>query len=226
MGEQKIVLIDPGHGFNAKTKLFQRPLMLLEKGKTSIASSSLEEDDRDFLPNYYREDNMTLLIAMETIKALSDLGYKTYSTRADKYDCTHHLSETLETSTSWKRSNWKSWQWIKEAGLVYKPDAFVSIHTNAAKGSGVSCFYEREYLGRPFAENIAKFVAEAMGSHIRRLDIHRYMILRDMAKGNACLVECGFHDNPKELALLLDPKIRQKIGEGIAKGIDKTLKKV
>lgn len=224
MSNQKVILIDAGHGFNESTQLYERPLMELKKDKVEIADATLTEDDRDYMDNFYREDHMTLLIAMETIKALDSLGYKAYCTRSDRRDSVYHLSNTLPTSNAWKKDKWGEWQWIHEAGKVYKPDVFVSIHTNAGGGTGISCLYEREEPGKALAKAISEEVAKAMGLKVRRLDMHRYMILRKMANGNACLVECGFHDNPKDLAILLDPQKRTEIGQAISRGIDSYLK--
>lgn len=224
MSNQKVILIDAGHGFNELTQLYERPLMELKGNKVEIADATLTEDDRDYMDNFYREDHMTLLIAIETIKALDNLGYKTYCTRSDRMDSIHHLSNTLPTSNAWKKDKWGEWQWVQEAGKVYKPDAFVSIHTNAGGGTGVSCLYAEREPGKALGKAISDEVAKAMGLKVRRLDMHRYMILRNMANGNACLVECGFHDNPKDLSILLDPQKRTEIGQAISRGIDSHLK--
>lgn len=224
MTEQKVVLIDAGHGLNEATQLYERPLMELKGDKVKIADATLTVDDRDHMDNFYREDHMTLLIAMEAIKALDSLGYKTYCTRADRMDSIYHLSNTLPTSNAWKKGHWGEWKWVREAGKVYKPDAFVSIHTNAGGGTGISCLYAEEEPGKAFGKAVSDEVASAMGLKVRRLDMHRYMILREMADGNACLVECGFHDNPNDLSKLLDPEMRTSIGQAIARGVDSHLK--
>lgn len=224
MTKQKIVLIDAGHGFNEVKQLYERPLMELKGNKVEIADKTLTEDNRDHTDNFYREDHMTLLIAMETKKALDELGYKTYCTRSDKMDSTYHLSHTLKEVNAWKKANWNEWKWIQEAGKQYKPNAFVSIHTNAGGGTGISCLYENENPGKLLAKSVSTEVAKAMNLKIRRLNIHRYMILRNIADGNSCLIECGFHDNPKDLIILLDSQKRIEIGQAIARGIDYHLK--
>lgn len=223
MTNKKVIIIDPGHGFNEEKQKYERPLMVLDGNEVKIADKTCEEDDRDHANNYYREDHMTLLIAMDTCKTLDELGYEVHCTRSDKMDCTYHLSNTLKNVNSWKLNNWKEWQWVKEAGKQYKPDAFVSIHTNAGGGTGITGLYETENPGKKLAKSITKEIKEVTGLKIRRIDKHRYMILREMANGNAVLVECGFHDNPHDLAILLNSTKRKEISKAIAIGIHKYL---
>lgn len=220
MNDKKVVLIDAGHGFNEKTQRYERPLMRLKNDKVKVVDATLTEDDRDHMENFYREDHMTLLIAMEAVYYLKELGYEVHCTRSSKMDSIHHLSNTLSTSNSWKKDNWSEWQWIREAVEVYKADAFVSIHTNAGGGTGISCFYGDNDTGKDLAKKVSDKVAKAMELNVRRLDFHNYMILRNEAHALACLVECGFHDHPIDLAILLDSKKRALIGKAIAEGID------
>lgn len=216
------ILIDAGHGFSEKTKRYERPLMFLdeEKNEVKIVPNSMSGTDKDYLPGYYREDHGTLLIAMETIKVLSDLGYDPYCTRSNRMDSLNHLETVIPNVTKYQKKVWQEHNWIQAAGEFYKPAAFVSIHTNAGRGEGVSCFYRDEEVGKDFAKEIASNVKEVMDSNIRRIKLHKYAILRNMAEGLACLIECGFHDNPKELKKLIDPTYQKLIGQSIANAID------
>lgn len=217
------VMLDPGHGFSAKKKLYGRPLMELKNNKVSVASATLKEDARDHMPGFYREDHGTFLIAIAATKALSDLGYKVYSTRSDRLSPSHNLPDKLNAS-KWKRAHWKGWQWVKEATKEYKADAFVSIHTNGGGGTGIAGLYANSGAGKSMAKAICTEISEEFGLNIRRIARHRYLILRNICHGNACLIECAFHDHPHDLSLLLSEGGLDKFGQAIARGVDIHLK--
>jgi N-acetylmuramoyl-L-alanine amidase len=151
------------------------------------------------------------------------MGYEVFLSRNrdDDLNANTYLADQLGAN-SWKRANWKSWRWIRQATAHYGADAFVSIHTNAGGGTGISAFYA-EGPGKALAETVAGEIAADSGLNIRRIARKRFMILRGVCGGHTCLVECGFHDNPKDLALLLAPDGPEMFGKAIARGVDKYL---
>lgn len=226
MDKSKVILLDPGHGWDETIEEYRRPLMALRNGE-AIEVASTKEDPREFAAGFYREDHGTLGIAMFAMKALADMGYEVYCTRSDYRNATAHLKETIK-ATDWQKSQWKSksWEWIKAAIRHYKADAFVSIHTNASKGSGVAGFYSdtiSAVKGKDLTEDIASEISSEFGLRVRRIAKKNYAILKDACEGSACLIECAFHDNPDELALLLDHKNLERFGQAIARGVDKHL---
>lgn len=225
MNEKKIILLDPGHGWSTSAGKYQRPLMVLKNNKVHIASSTLKEDPREHMAGFYREDHGTLLISIATAKYLSDLGYEVYFTRSDHRNANEHLEEILGGS-SWQKTHWKSWQWITTAAIKYKADAFISIHTNATTShncSGVAGFYADDIKGKALATSIVSNISNEFGLKIRRIAEHHYLILQNTCKGNACLIECAFHDYPKDLALLTNEESIDKFGKMIAEGTHKYL---
>lgn len=221
--EKRTIMLDPGHGFSARKKLYGRPLMQLKDGKAIVASATLKEHAYDHAPGFYREDHGTLLIAMAAAKALTDMGYEVHSTRSDRMSPTHNLPDELN-ATKWQRARWKGWQWVKEATKRYKADAFVAIHTNGGGGTGIAGLYANSGVGRMLTTAICSEISEEFGLNIRRIAQHRYLILRGACHGNACLIECAFHDNPHDLSLLLSDGGLDRFGQAIARGVDAHLK--
>lgn len=222
MPDKKVIVLDPGHGFGAVKQRYGRPLMTLRNGKAVIADASNAEDDRDHAPGFYREDHGTLLIAMAAAKELDALGYEVHATRANRFNARKYLSEKLD-GDAWQKKNWKSWRWIRKLTSNVEADAFVSIHTNAGGGSGVSAFYAAG-PGKILATHICEEISNEFNLDVRRVGLHRYLILRDVCKGHTCLVECAFHDHPDDLALLLAEGNLDRFGKAIARGVDAHLK--
>lgn len=219
-------MLDPGHGWSNIDNLYSRPITTLKDGKAIILSRSMCRHEKDGVPGYYREDFGTLAIAKGTKEALEDMDYEVHVTRSfdDDLGATAHLAEELN-GNPWQKGNWKSWKWIREATSHYKCDAFVSIHTNAGGGTGSSGFYAED-PGRILSETICNEINNKFHLGIRRISEKRYLILRDSCHGKACLIECAFHDHPKDLALLLDQNNLIEFGKAIARGTDKFLSSV
>lgn len=107
-------------------------------------------------------------------------------------------------------------------------DMFVSIHTDAysdprAHGCTVFCSV-RDNQSRSLAEAIEQALREAgrpsRGVRTRVLSNGRdyYHVIRETQLPSV-LVECAFHTNPAEEALLKTPGFRQLIASAIARGI-------
>jgi N-acetylmuramoyl-L-alanine amidase len=214
----KVILLDPGHGFNPVTNLYGRPLMELKDNKASIVPNSMRGHKNEGQPGFYREDFGTVEIATATYAALEDMGYTVYMTRSPESNM--NAKYILEKVFNEKKLLWSPTRWVKEASKRWDADALVAIHTNASRGTGCSAFYAEE-KGKYLAKSICKEIQNKLDLNIRRIVKHRYSILRGTGKDNSCLIECAFHDNPSDLALLIEEESINKFGQAIAIGIHK-----
>lgn len=113
------------------------------------------------------------------------------------------------------------------ANAIRDLDLFVSIHTNAAGGSGWSSakgweahVYSTAGKGAAAAAGMLERV-KAAGAAVRTSPIvaspSLYVLKHTVAP--AVLLECGFHTNQEETALLKDDGYRQKLAQAQAYGI-------
>ena len=113
------------------------------------------------------------------------------------------------------------------ANAIRDLDLFVSIHTNAAGGSGWSSakgweahVYSAAGKGAAAAEDMLERVKEA-GIDVRSSPVvaspSLYVLKHTVAP--AVLLECGFHTNQEETDLLKDDGYRQKLAQAQACGI-------
>lgn len=113
------------------------------------------------------------------------------------------------------------------ANAIRDLDLFVSIHTNAAGGSGWSSakgweahVYSTVGKGTAAAEDMLERVKEA-GIDVRSSPVvaspSLYVLKHTVAP--AVLLECGFHTNQEETDLLKDDGYRQKLAQAQAYGI-------
>lgn len=113
------------------------------------------------------------------------------------------------------------------ANAIRDLDLFVSVHTNAAGGSGWSSakgweahVYSTAGKGAAAAEDMLERV-KAAGADVRSSPIvaspFLYVLKHTVAP--AVLLECGFHTNQEETALLKDDGYRQKLAQAQAYGI-------
>ena len=117
---------------------------------------------------------------------------------------------------------------IKECN-AFNPDYAVEIHNNAGGGDGVEIFHHHKGgKGKTLANNILKEIV-AIGQNSRGLKTKKndqgkdfYGWIRQTV-APACLIECAFVDNKKDIAII-DTAAKQKaMGIAIAKGVLKTL---
>ena len=214
----KTIILDPGHGLDSQGK-FGRPLIDCTGKKAIIVPNSMDPHVNDNNPNFYREDFGTLAIAKRTQVELECMGHKVYLTRKDERNAGLYLS-SLSTNT-WKKKYWKTWKWIRDFTARNHADIFVSIHTNAGGGTGVTCFWAELPNGVDLSESLVNEIHSQLGLKIRRVAKHRYSILRQSCHGRAVLLECLFHDNLNDVKLLLTQQGINKMAKAIADGIDK-----
>lgn len=101
-------------------------------------------------------------------------------------------------------------------------DVFVSIHNNTASATGAT---GTETLYYPNSENkklalaIQKAICDATGLKNRGIVQRPGLVVTRETQMPSALVEVAFMSNPRDLSLLLDEGFRQKVAEGIARGI-------
>lgn len=117
---------------------------------------------------------------------------------------------------------------IKECNL-FAPDFAVEIHNNAGGGDGAEIYHHYGGgKGKTLAQNILNEIV-AIGQNSRGLKIRKNSEGKDyygwirQTVAPACLVECAFLDNKKDIAIIDTAKEQKTMGIAIAKGILKTL---
>lgn len=162
------------------------------------------------------EKNLTLSIAKKVESMVSGAGYRVIMTRTG--DTYPELTE--------------------RSGIANAADAaaFVSIHINSAENipsaNGTEVYYSLKNNGSAYgatseqlAENILDEMLSRMGTRDRGVKTANHVVTRTSAMP-AVLVEVGFISNEAELAKMCDDAFQQKVAEGIAEGILKTVKNI
>lgn len=116
---------------------------------------------------------------------------------------------------------------IKECN-AFKPDYAVEIHNNAGGGDGVEIYHHfGGGKGKTLAQNILNEIV-AIGQNSRGLKTKKNSSGKDYfgwirdTKAPACLVECAFVDNKKDIAIIDTAAEQKAMGIAIAKGVLKT----
>jgi N-acetylmuramoyl-L-alanine amidase len=193
------IVLDPGHGKNKKGQ-WQRPLMTHSSGET------------------YREDMGTLEICKLLKRKLTEEGFRVYLTREDERSAKLFLEEKFNAS-AFKKNNWSVTKWIRWFTESKNPDLFLSIHTNAGKGSGPIAFWNSKRKSEKLGKFLVQEISKELGVPIRGNQERSFLILRNTAKGPEILLECLFHDNDDNLEFLINDK--DKIADAIASAIVK-----
>ena len=117
---------------------------------------------------------------------------------------------------------------IKECNK-FAPDYAVEIHNNAGGGDGVEIFHHHKGgKGKTLAQNILNEIV-AIGQNSRGLKTKKNSAGKDYygwireTVAPACLVECAFVDNKKDIAIIDTAAEQKAMGIAIAKGVLKTL---
>lgn len=117
---------------------------------------------------------------------------------------------------------------IKECN-AFKPNLAVDIHNNAGGGDGAECFHHYGGgTGKTLAKNILDEIV-AVGQNSRGLKTKKNSAGKDYygwireTSCPACLIECAFVDNKKDIAIIDTAAEQKKMGIAIAKGVLKTL---
>ena len=165
--------------------------------------------DNGAVANGLKEDNLNLAIALACRDELFRHGVKVGISR------TEDKNDPLVDE-------------IKECNK-FAPNYAVEIHNNAGGGDGVEIFHHHKGgKGKTLANNILKEIV-AIGQNSRGLKTKTNSAGKDYygwireTKAPACLVECAFVDNKKDIAIIDTAAEQKTMGIAIAKGVLKTL---
>jgi N-acetylmuramoyl-L-alanine amidase len=163
--------------------------------------------------NAVYEKDLTLSIAKKVAAILQQNGVQVVMTRTG--DTYPELSERSDLANT------------KNAAV------FVSVHINSVEGaptaSGTEVYYSTQNNGDSYgatseqlAQNILDSMIPKMGTRNRGVKTANHLVTRT-SNMPAALVEVGFITNEEEVGKMLDEGFQQKVAEGIAEGIMKTL---
>ena len=165
--------------------------------------------DNGAVANGLKEDNLNLAIALACRDELTRHGVKVGISR------TKDEADTLADE-------------IKECN-AFGPDYAIEIHNNAGGGDGVEIYHHfGGGKGKTLAQNILNEIV-AIGQNSRGLKTKKNNQGKDwygwirQTVAPACLVECAFVDNKKDIAIIDTAAEQKKMGIAIAKGVLKTL---
>lgn len=165
--------------------------------------------DSGAVANGLKEDNLNLAIALACRDELTRHGVTVGMSR------TKDEADTLADE-------------IKECN-AFAPDYAVEIHNNAGGGDGVEIYHHfGGGKGKTLAQNILNEIV-AIGQNSRGLKTKKNNQGKDyfgwirQTVAPACLVECAFVDNKKDIAIIDTAAEQKKMGIAIAKGVLKTL---
>ena len=166
-------------------------------------------NDNGAVANGFKEDSLNLAISLACRDELA------------RHGVTVGISRTKDEADSLADE-------IKECN-AFKPDYAVEIHNNAGGGDGVEIYHHYGGgKGKTLAQNVLNEIV-AIGQNSRGLKIKKNDQGKDFygwirqTKSPACLVECAFLDNKKDVAIIDTALEQKKMGIAIAKGILKTL---
>ena len=113
---------------------------------------------------------------------------------------------------------------------------FVSIHTNSAPAPEAHGIEARGYLtggadyagmtSKKLSENVLEGMIEETGANDRGVKDGKGLAVINSSEMPATLVELGFITNDKERENMMDDEYREKLAEGIVKGILKSLEEM
>jgi N-acetylmuramoyl-L-alanine amidase len=146
------------------------------------------------------EKDLALDVTLRVAPKLRAAGFRTVLTR--KRDVFIPLTERVDISDHQQNA------------------VFVSIHFNDAgrkQVSGVESYYFSPE-SKQMAERMVRALSNATGAENRNARVARFRVLRTN-HNPAVLMECGYITTLREAALIVQPAYREKIAEGIARGI-------
>ncbi len=184
--------------------LVQKPLIVLDAGHGGT--------DEGAKVRAFQEKKVTMLATLLTKKHLEELGYRVLLTR--NRDAYVSLPRRVSIAN-------------KANGVL-----FVSIHFNSARNEeakGIEVFYYggtepwRSRASQRLANCILYRVVDLTEAHSRGVKQGNFHVIRE-TEMPAVLVEGGFITNGAERNRLKDRNYLNRLGLGIAEGIDKYLK--
>lgn len=191
--EQKIVLIDPGHGgFDGGA---QSKAGTIEKGINLEISQKLKADleGKGYKVVMTREDDDGLYSKGKTIKEKKREDLKKRCEMKKETNCDIFLSIHQNMFAQSKCYGAQAWYASNDKSALLARNIQDSLKEKVDDGN----------------KRVAKAAGEA------------YLILRDKYEGASVLVECGFLSNPEEESRLKTEEHQKKLVEGLSLGVDR-----
>lgn len=167
-----------------------------------------------------KEADVTLAVALKTGKILQDNGVNVVYTRT---------SNDVSWPTGTSDAVVKDLQTRCDISNTAKANYFVAIHCNSADASAKGTetyYYSTSVAGKVLAQNVQSSLVGSINSVDRGIKTADwYVIVPDHINAPSILTEIGFVTNPDEAALLESDSYQQKVAQGIANGILKSLGK-
>lgn len=214
----KIITISAGHGLSRDNR-WRRPLMDCRGSKAKVVKSSMGVHQDDFTQGFYREDIGVFNLSIDIQTALINRGHEVHLAREGIEGADIYLAHVLRNDPDVKQS-WKKYQWIRHFTNKVNSDIFIELHTNAGGGTGCAAFWRSAPNGLELCNSIANELNSQLGLKIRRIDQHKYAVLKNNCNGRSILLEVLFHDNIKDIQWLLTRDKQRKVAEAIADGVD------
>ena len=146
------------------------------------------------------EKNLALDVALKVAPKLQAAGFQTILTRSS--DRFVHLEDRAKISNR------------------YQDAVFVSIHFNDAGRKPVMGI--ESYYISPESKRMAEWMVHALAKEVNMPDrgarVARFRVLRSN-ENPAVLMECGYLSSAKEASLIVQDGYRERIAEGIVKGL-------
>jgi N-acetylmuramoyl-L-alanine amidase len=165
-------------------------------------------DDPGAQAGGYKEKDLNLDIVFRIKQALEEAGARVILTRADDY----YIKLPARPSVADNNG----------------ADFFISIHCNACAGGALTGIETYYHAGQCSSQTLACAVHNriiqrtSMKDRGAKVDTKLYAsglaVLRN-ANVPAILVECGFIDNPKDRARLIDYDFHSKLAQAIVEGL-------
>jgi N-acetylmuramoyl-L-alanine amidase len=157
--------------------------------------------------NGLKEQDVTFQVAAKTADLLRKRGFEVRLSRSSASD--NKGSGSVNSSLAARAEEANNWG----------ADAFVSFHCNAGGGTGAETYcLSKGGNAERLAEDIQTDLTRQTGLTDRGVKTANFYVLRKTTMP-AALVEMGFIDTQSDAKLLGTQEGRQKIAEGIARGI-------
>lgn len=167
-----------------------------------------------------KESDVTLAVALKTGKILEQSGVNVIYTRT---------SNDVSWPTGTSDAVVKDLQTRVDISNTAKSNYYVSIHCNSADASAKGTetyYYSTSVAGKVLAQNVQSSLIGSINSVDRGVKTANwYVIVPDHINAPSILTEIGFVTNPDEAALMESDAYQQKVAQGIANGILKSLGK-
>lgn len=206
--EQKIVVIDPGHGKNGN------------KGMEAVSPDSNELKIKDpggaqGIKTNIPEYKITLQVALKLKKLLEANNIKVVMTKTEESESPGNI-ERAEIANN-INANLEIRIHCDSAENQSAHGASMLVPDSIGYAANISS------ISRTYGETILESLVGEAGMYNRGISVRSDLTGFNWSKVPIVLVEMGFMSNPEEDALLSDDSYQNKLAQGLSKGILKAL---